>query len=549
MKWIFIFLFFTTSTAFAVVDMKNASFADVWTDLIAPGPGYDLKVRRGYKSRSLYNGLFGFGWCSDFESHLKKTPEGNLKLTECRAGIEIVYTPKSFSPAEIKKTVAKIITSHKRANRNLKRSFYREFTKNLTENIGLRTHFAKLYKIRSDFKKNSVFYANGKQVDRISFGKGVYTRFLPDNTQQKFNLAGQLIYTSDKNGSFLKLSYDNKGLLRQIHDTNGRKLTFRLYKNSGKVKEITGPHNLKVSYKYKGDNLISVKNAWNHSYSYAYDDTHNLVRINFPDKTFKKISYNQDKDWVTSFRSRDGCVESYNYKPRASDPQNNYVSSIVKKCGKKIISRSSYEFWHKKRKDGQTYLARVLSKLSTETLDVHYHPIFGKPVQVGRNNHYTYYKYYSNGLLKEKENKKERLTFEYSPTLNKVTRLTRKLKGKKGKLAGKVVSNFKYNKKANLVFATTSEGHKIRLQHDKFGRISQLIDQAKRVIKVKYEGRFGKPSYVERVNGGAIRISYKQNGNIKSVKSKSGPLVATQVSEAFNSLLQIIEPATEEYNF
>src|SRR5262245_39882284 len=81
----------------AVVDMKNSSYADVWHDATFPGVGYPLKVQRNYHSRSVFSGIFGFGWCSDFETSVEKTPEGRLKLLECGAGQEVTYTPEKFS--------------------------------------------------------------------------------------------------------------------------------------------------------------------------------------------------------------------------------------------------------------------------------------------------------------------------------------------------------------------------------------------------------------------------------------------------------------------
>lgn len=550
MKWIvsLILLLLSFHTQ-AVVDMKNASFVDVWTDMIAPGPGYDMKIRRSYKSRSLYDGIFGFGWCSDFETHLKPTPEGNLKLLECGSGLEVVYKPKDFSSKEIDKTIQQIVQAHKKEHKNLNRSFYKTFVENLKSNVNLRTHFANTYKIKNSVKTGSVFFANGQQIDRITFAKGVYTRYLRDNTLQKFNTSGLLTYASDKNGNYLKFSYDKKGQLRQVHDNNGRKLAFRYHLDSKKVKEIKGPHNLSVTYQYSGQNLIGVKNAWKHFYSYKYDDLHNLTQIHFPDNTSKKLTYNKDKDWVTSFKDRSNCLETYDYQPQSDDPQNHYVSKVVKKCGKKVTARASYEFWHKKREDGQSYLARVRSDYSTEVIDITYHPVFGKPTLVNNNGRYTRYTYYKNGLLKLKVEGKKKSLFQYNTRYNKVSRLTKVEFNKAGKEIKKDVTNFYYNNKANLVLAKDSGGLKIQIDYDKFGRIEKIIDQAKRVVNVKYEGRFGKPSFVEREGLGAIKISYKSNGEIKTVKSKSGPVVASQVSDTFNSLLGIIQPASEEFIF
>src|ERR1700685_3388371 len=104
-----LFLSFSFSLVFSLaslglVDLKTANYSDAWVDMSLPGTGYDLKVERAYNSRTLYNGLFGFGWCSDFETSLEITPEGNIKLTECGAGVETLYQAKGFSERDIDKT-------------------------------------------------------------------------------------------------------------------------------------------------------------------------------------------------------------------------------------------------------------------------------------------------------------------------------------------------------------------------------------------------------------------------------------------------------------
>ena len=66
--WLLILGIASASPAFALVDMKNANYTNTWTDMEIPGSGYDFKIIRTYNSRSLFNGIFGFGWCSDFRN-------------------------------------------------------------------------------------------------------------------------------------------------------------------------------------------------------------------------------------------------------------------------------------------------------------------------------------------------------------------------------------------------------------------------------------------------------------------------------------------------
>ena len=107
-------LFFIQTKSYALVDMNSASYSNIWTDLAVPGDGYDMKVVRAYKSRTLYNGIFGFGWCSSFETKLETASEGSIKISECGDGQEIIYSPRELNRADIDSTISQIITKMKR---------------------------------------------------------------------------------------------------------------------------------------------------------------------------------------------------------------------------------------------------------------------------------------------------------------------------------------------------------------------------------------------------------------------------------------------------
>src|SRR5690349_17087907 len=107
------FSLFFSLNANALVDMNSASYSNLWTDLEVPGSGYSLKVLRAYKSRTLFNGMFGFGWCSNFETKLEATSEGNIKVSECGDGLEIIYSAREITRKDVDNTVAQIITRMK----------------------------------------------------------------------------------------------------------------------------------------------------------------------------------------------------------------------------------------------------------------------------------------------------------------------------------------------------------------------------------------------------------------------------------------------------
>jgi len=537
------FIFFAKTT-FALVDMKNANFAQTFTDLELPGSGYDMKVNRTYNSKSIYDGMFGYGWCSDFETVVTATAEGNIKMTECGAGQEVFFIPQDFGKKDIDNTVALILEKVKAAKKPDAKSL-EEFKKDLTNDANLRSTFALSYKINKPIKDGSTFFANGKEVDQIVFSKGVYTRTLPDGSSMKFNDKGRLTQINDKNSNFLKFSYENN-LLNEVSDNNGRKLNFKYFTNK-KVQKISGPNNLTAEYKFTNMNdLTWVKNSWKNEYTYDYDDAHNLIKGTYPDKTFFALTYDKKNDWVTSFTDREKCIENYAYEFNEKNPKNHYWSTVKKTCGKEIVNESKHEFWFADRADGQSFLQRILSVVNKNVTDITYHEIFGKPLSIRRNDLTYTYEYYSNGQVKVKKSNQAKLTYKYEEKTSKVNEILTEALDSKGKVISSKISQFKYDSKGNLVKADNTEGVKIEMTYDPRGRIASITDQAKKIVKIEYEEKYGKPKIVTRPGLGAINVSYKVGGEIDKVTSPEGPSVAMQVASTFNNLLDIIAPATAE---
>lgn len=544
---IFIALLLFSTSAFAIVDMKNANYSNTWVDLELNTVGFDLKVSRTYNSRSLYNGMFGFGWCSEYETTLEKMPEGTLKIKECGSGQEVIYSPKELSRKEIEKTVTTVISKMKEDKKNsYNADYYTKLSQSLLTEDDNRRNLAQKYGIVPNVQEGTKYYANGKEVENVVLNKEYYTRTLPDGSAQRYNLTGRLTHIYDKNNNFIKFDYDANGTIKEVSDNSNRRLAFKYYTNK-KIKSITGPNGLNVEYTFVNlDDLGTVKNAWKHTYKYDYNEFHNLIKATWPDKTSISLTYNNVEDWVTSFVDRDNCTEKYVYESSPKDPRNHYWSNVKKTCGKEVVADNRYEFWHQQRSDGSYYLQRVLTSINGSTNDIVYHEVFGKPVTIRRNNEKIGYDYYPDGLVKTKTFGNIQMSFSYDPEVKKVSSVNVKNFDEKGKPVATALTEFKYDKKGNLNYAQNSEGQKITMTYDPQGRISTITDQAKKVVKIEYEDRFGKPATVTRPGLGSIKVSYKPNGDINKVDSKEGPSVAMQVASTFNNLLDIISPATAE---
>jgi YD repeat-containing protein len=185
----------------------------------------------------------------------------------------------------------------------------------------------------------------------------------------------------------------------------------------------------------------------------------------------------------------------------------------------------------------------VTNGISSEIV---YHEIFGKPILIKRGPEKLTFEYFHNGQLRAKSTQFSRMVYEYDPKAKKVNNVKTTFFDEKGKKTSERTSEFKYDSKGNLNFAKNSDGQKINLTYDGKGRIATIEDQAKKLVKISYEEKFGKPAIVTRPQMGTIKISYKSNGDIEKAESPDGPQVAVQVASTFNNLLDVIAPATAE---
>lgn len=547
---------FLPSLSHALVDMRNANYSENWIDLEAKtASSYDLKLERTYNSRTLFSGMFGFGWCTDFETTLKVTPENTLRVTECGAGFDNEYFPNNYSKDTLNKNIKSIVAELRKREKNRDDAYFKKIEEDLRIDTDLREELAKQLSLTGSVKENSRYVANGRANDYVILKGGEYTRTLPNGTYQKFTKAGRLIQSSDKNGNFIKISYSGDKIT-SVTDNNGASLQFKYYDNSKFVKQVIGPAGLKASYKYQDENLVEITNAWKNTYKHEYDDLYNMTKVLYPDKTYIALTYNKDRDWVTSFRDRRGCKETYVYTDDEKDPVNNYKSAVEKVCDKKVTNKSNYEFWHKTRADGTRYLFKTKVVNNGQSIETTYHPVFGRPVIIEANGTTSKFDYYANGLLKKKVDPVTTYDYKYDNSCSKVSQVSTVTKflpptadGRKPAKAKtrSLVSQFRYEAKhCNLVGAKNSDGQVVSLDYDRAGRIRRIVDQSKKEVNITYEERFGKPHVVTRPGLGSITFRYKSDGSMEKFDSKDDPMVAVQVASIFSNLLEVIAPATTD---
>ena len=540
-----VFAFFFPFLSHALVDTKSAGYSKTFVDFRDASKSLPLKLERAYNSRSLYNGLFGFGWCSNIETKMDIFPDGSVKSTECGAGMEVVYH-------EAKKTlnvglqVDLILKGVRKKQGNISRSDLNRLKKDLLDSQTLRSDFLKALNIKGRIIEGVRYYANGRLNEYVEGRNGQLYRKLSNGVTEVYNKEGRLVRIYDKYDSDVRITWTSKAVYM---GDRSRRLELALDEKSGKVKEVKFRGRRVSQYKHNArEDLVYVKNNYKEVFLYSYDKLHNLTQITYPDKTKEILSYNTKKDWVMSFVNRKGCKETYGYGKNKKNSLH-YYSTVKKVCGRKIVNKSKYEFWNRKKpKEKGFYLYRARSNINGRLTDVIYHHKFGTPVSLLKDGIRTERNYYNNGLLKNKITPYQTVEYKrYSKKCKKPEFVNIKMTDPKTKkiLTSKKI-NFEFLGSCQLKVAKKSKDEWIKVKYDNKGRLFSMEDQSRKKVLLKWNNRVNRPELITRKGVGSVRISYNSKGQIQSIKGKSGASVMTQVASVFNTFLETLAPVAEE---
>ena len=317
----------------------------------------------------------------------------------------------------------------------------------------------------------------------------------------------------------------------------GRQIYFEWH-GSGFVKSVWSAGDKKVSYEYKNDDLTKAKDIEGNAYSYDYDRNHNLSKITYMDGRYKEIKYSSKNFYVSSVREKNGDLTKYKYTVDPRNPELHYWVEVTKKGFDDKWYTNKFEYERRKRSDGSIYNHRIVTILNGVKTETVYSECCSLPLKIARGRDVTNFEYNSDGLLVKKTSTRgEFVQISYDQKLKKIK---------------KVVNNdgwtsFAYDKKGNLTKAVSDKGRAVLLVYNSKGHITKMIDKNNkskkgRTLAFTYNSQ-GKPVEISMSRVGKINVLYDNYGKILKVKSKQGPKMAFQVTQAFQNLLELIKPS------
>jgi YD repeat-containing protein len=546
-----------SASAYANVSIKNGNFFIGYTDIVYPG-GFEPKMERVYNSKTPFKGIFGWGWGNEYEVHMKVSADGSVVVHEYGGGAENRFIPVAFNAKELDKAVDMIAGVAQQVGAVGSASQLATYKQKLKGDAEFRNREWEKFRGQAKLKPREL--ANGTQLQSNRFSyqyitkvKEGYVRNFDNGRIETFDNDGKLIKIADKNNNFIKFEYGKDKKLAKLVDNFNRKMFFT-FNNVGLVEKIEGENGKVATYQYNGlQELTQSKDVEGNVYTFKYDDQkhHNMTEIGYSDKTKMVMGYyGPDKyENIKSVKDRDGTLTEYGYQLDAGNKDQYAVTVKVKGSDGKPISDSKYEYFIKRRADGEEWTFKLITTLDGDRTETTYQEGTGLPLLIKHGEESTAFEYDSKGHVTKKTTPTEITELAYDQKVSKVSRVMKyPVAGGKPQKNQAAWSQFQYDNKGNLLFAKNSEGKAVKLFYDGNGRIKTMTDQNKRQIDFKYNEN-SKPIQISDPKLGSISVSYTNSGEIKKVESSAGRKIAVQVTTAFQNLLDIIRPAGVSLSF
>lgn len=540
------------ASAHANVSLKNGNFFMGYKDLVYPG-GFESKVERVYNSKSGYRGIFGHGWGSEYEAYLVVSADGSLVVREYGGGADNRFVPVDFKQADLDRAIASIVEAARKVGVIGSAQQKQQYQGQLRADPSFRNRewekFVKTGQLKARVVNDGTqFKSNRFSYQYITKTKGGYIRTHETGKNEWFDSFGKLVKVADSNANSIVLTYTKDGNLEKIVDNSNRKMFFK-FNNLGLVERIEGENGKVATYGYndRGE-MTASKDVDGNAYKFGYDNDgrHNLKEIVYSDGTRMRIQYYPREKFenVQSVVDRDGSQTDYTYASTDGPTSKYAVGVTVKGKDGKAISKSDYEYYARSKTNGEKWNWKMITRIDGDTTETEYNECCGLPVVIKRGKDVTAFKYDAKGRVTEKTTPFEKTELRYHPKAGKVEFVKKVPRGSKKQFW----SRFQYDGKGNLTFAENSDKRSVKLAYDTAGRIRVLVDKGGRQILFKYDEN-SKPIEIADPKLGAIRVSYKNSGEVKSVESTAGRQIAMQVTTTFQGLLDIIRPAGVSLTF
>jgi YD repeat-containing protein len=394
------------------------------TDFSYEGQGPKLSLYRQYSSFSLINGMFGYGWRTDWDINLTQDSSGNVTIYDSE-GTQFYFTNNSGSYI------------------NPSGNFF-TLTQNTDSTYTLTDKYGKAARYGINGRLNSITDRNG---DMLTFS---YNPSVPGGT-----------YIQDATGRKIVLNIDSNGHIVSAVDPAGKTYQYG-YDVNGNLVSITDPTAAVTNYSYDANHrIVQFTNANGHNTYYRYDSQGRLV-MNWRDGNVNKTTLTYEANNTTIVTDSLGKNTTYVFNDTGllisqTDPLGN-------------VTQKTWD-----RNMDQTSMTDVRNNVTNFLYDTE-----GNLIQItdplGKQTNIVYTPNFN--LISSKTDPLGHVTNYVYDIKGNLTGITDAL--------GRTRS-FNYDQYGNVITATDTRGNKTNFIYDALGHVIQKTDALGNAINYTYE--------------------------------------------------------------
>ncbi len=487
-----------SSMASSAVDIKSGAYTIRRSDQSLDNEFAGFSIGRVYNSTVGYDGLFGFGWCSSFETTLKVVAKGQIAVVECGAGQVKVYNSSDFSEKNTAAAVDLLAEAMQKAGQSMTPALRDEMLKSRYK----RTKMLSKFKVNIEVSKTPYSIVPFSKDEQITYNKKQFILKTANGLTQTFDESGKLILQKHARGDSIKLSYGANGALNSITSQRGQSLIFKM-DDTGHITEMRGLSEA-TRYTYKDGMLMKVsQKSGDENYTYA---DYLMTAVERGGKK-TEIKYNPTTRFVSRLQDKD-CTDDYNYViDKATLKFKAEFKSTCKGAAPKTVT---YEFEYQKANDGTIFQKRMVATDASGGKTSAEYIAEGKPSKIVQKGREFKYEYDSESRVTGKETDSHRLEYTYFAS-GKVSNV-RVLPKSKGGAGGPIQYN--YDKDMKLA-SVNINNETIQYSYDSKGRLTKM--QTKKggpSFTIQTDGLTGHVKRIVAQGYGYFEMKYSSSGQL-----------------------------------
>jgi Domain of unknown function (DUF6531) len=513
----------------AGVDPRTGNYNTGFVDLVVAGS--PITMERVYNSKAGYEGWFGVGWGTLYETRLDIRKDGSIRVVEFGGGQTAEFLPSTIPVDSLEDAVNRLVEAAKKTGDvwtpvdadDLRREVARRFSereKRWREYAGR--------KLLDSAPEGGLFRSPSRFFERIVKAGGGYTRFYTNGRKDYFDDAGRMVKTAEAGKGAVTI-VRSAGQVR-IRDESNHAVVLELDSKGHALNASEGSRQCVYEYSAKGDLVRSV-DASGDEFRYSHDAGLNLSEIAKNGKVTSRLSYYPQAQFQSVKTFEDEKLKAqfeYDY----SEQSKGHVvvtAHYSSGSGDATLTRRT-EYFERTSSLGEKYTWRQVETLGPVQTVSEFNEV-GLLVLVRKNDQEQRIGYDLWGRAVRKETGDQITELVYDEAIHKVAYV--RLMSKNTRLVK--WSRFTYSAAGELTRANDWQGRSLSIEYGApGGKVSRLVNEKGASAVLNYDAGVLVSADLTR-NGAVILLPLK---NVDE-KTRQSPEIKEGVT-AFAAMMRVL---------